>query len=56
MILDFSLCMLQRMQITQLFLKEMLPLFLLQKLIVVGPLVSTILHYAEGNSYNQKVF
>ena len=34
----------------------MLPLPLLQILIVIGHLVGKILHYAEGNSYNQNVF
>ena len=37
-------------------LKEMLPLSLLKKLTVISPLVGMILHYAEGNSCNQKVF
>ena len=36
--------------------KEMLLLSLLQMLTVIGPLIGTILHYAEGNSYNQQVF
>ena len=36
--------------------KELLPLSLLQMLIVIGPFVGTVLHYTEGNSYNQKVF
>ena len=52
---DF-LCMLQKMQITKPFQKEMLLLSLLQKLTVISPFVGTILHYAEGNSCNQKVF
>ena len=34
----------------------MLPLPLIQMLSIIGPLVGTILHYAKGNSYNQKVF
>ena len=56
MILVIFLYMLQRMQITKSFQKEMLPLPLLQKLTVIGPLIGTILYYAEGNSCNQKVF
>ena len=34
----------------------MLSLSLLQKLTIIVPLVGTILHYAEGDFCNQKVF
>ena len=40
----------------KILLKRNVTRSLLQKLIVIGPLVGTILHYAEGNFCNQKVF
>ena len=36
--------------------KRIFTLSLLQKLTIIGPLIGTILNYAEGNSCNQKVF